>query len=123
PEYATQVLSRVRELGAGLALDDFGTGFSSLSYLQRLPFDTIKVDQSFVKTNGKQERPMVLRSIIALAHDLGMEVVAEGAETERDAAELFQLGCEFAQGFVFGGPATSEEVMRMLSAQARATRH
>ena len=114
PEHAAQLLTRIRELGAGLALDDFGTGHSSLAYLQRFPFDTIKIDQSFVRTNNKGTRPVILRSIIALAHDLGMDVVAEGAETDSDAVELFQLGCEYAQGYVFGEPMTAEAAKEML---------
>ena len=114
PEHAAQLLTRIRELGAGLALDDFGTGHSSLAYLQRFPFDTIKIDQSFVRTNNKGTRPVLLRSIISLAHDLGMDVVAEGAETDSDAVELYQLGCEYAQGYVFGEPMTAEAAQKLL---------
>jgi diguanylate cyclase (GGDEF)-like protein/PAS domain S-box-containing protein len=114
PEHAAQLLTRIRELGAGLALDDFGTGHSSLAYLQQLPFDTIKIDQSFVRMTAKGTRPVILRSIISLAHDLGMDVVAEGAETDSDAVELYQLGCEYAQGFAFGEPMTAEAASELL---------
>jgi diguanylate cyclase (GGDEF)-like protein/PAS domain S-box-containing protein len=114
PEHAAQMLQRIRELGAGLMLDGFGTGHSSLAYLQRFPFDTIKVDQSFVRAN-KGKRPIILRSIIALAHDLGMQVVAEGAETDSDAVELYQLGCEYAQGVVIGEAMTAEAARNLLS--------
>ena len=70
-----------------------------------------------VRANGKGTRPVILRSIISLAHDLGMEVVAEGAETDSDAVELFQLGCEYAQGFYFGEPMSAEDAKALLQAE------
>src|SRR5215469_277483 len=114
PEHTAQMLQRIRDLGAGLALDDFGSGHASLAYLQRFPFDSIKIDKSFVRTNGKGSRPVILRSLISLAHDLGMEVVAEGAETDSDAVELSQLGCEYAQGHHFGEPMSADDAKALL---------
>jgi diguanylate cyclase (GGDEF)-like protein/PAS domain S-box-containing protein len=114
PEQATQVLKRLREFGVGLSLSDFGTGHSSLVYLPRFPFDTIKIDRSFVRANTKGARPAVLRSIIGLAHDVGMAVIADGADAEADLNELYHLGCEFAQGAAFGRPMSGEEAQELV---------
>jgi diguanylate cyclase (GGDEF)-like protein/PAS domain S-box-containing protein len=114
PEYSAKVLGRIRELGAGLALDDFGTGYSALSYLRRFPFDTIKIDRSFVRSDGSPARSVILRAIVNLAHELGMEVIAEGAENENEVHELVEAGCEYVQGYFYGKPLTSQMVQQMV---------
>lgn len=120
PEFAAQLFMRLRDLGAGLSLGDFGTGYSALSYLQRLPFDAIKIDQSFVRQLSVGARPVILSSIINLANDLGMEAVAEGAETESNAIDLYQLGCSYAQGPAFGDPMTAQQARRLMGAAMEA---
>ena len=119
PERAVEILTWLKTFGASLALDDFGTGYSSLSYLHRFPCDTIKIDRSLVRDSGLNgSSPMILKSIIALAHELGKEVVAEGIETERDAAYLRSIGCEFGQGYYYGEPMSAKDVASLLSALA-----
>jgi len=119
PERAVEILSWLKTFGASLALDDFGTGYCSLSYLHRFPCDTIKVDRSLVRDSGLNgSTPMILRSIIALSHELGKEVVAEGVETADDATYLRSIGCEYGQGFYYGEPMSPKEVADLLSALA-----
>jgi len=120
PEYSAQMLARLKELGAGLALDDFGSGYSSLAYLQRFPFDTVKIDRSFVKQTAGNAGAAVLRSIIQLARELDMDVVAEGAESETDATELYRLGCAYAQGHAFGRAISLQEARRLIGAAPEA---
>jgi diguanylate cyclase (GGDEF)-like protein/PAS domain S-box-containing protein len=120
PEYAARILDRMRELGAGLSLDDFGIGYSSLSHLQRLPFDTLRIDKNFVQRNGKGIRPSMLPSIISLGHDLGMEVIAEGIETENDAIDLHRIGCEYAQGRAFGQAISAIDARKLVGAATAA---
>jgi diguanylate cyclase (GGDEF)-like protein/PAS domain S-box-containing protein len=105
----TAILDRLTDLGVRFSIDDFGTGYSSLSYLKRLPADAIKIDQSFVKSLGEDvEDTAVVRMIIELAHTLGLEVIAEGVETEKQAALLKEMGCDFAQGYHFSKPLPPE---------------
>jgi diguanylate cyclase (GGDEF)-like protein/PAS domain S-box-containing protein len=119
PELAVEILTWLKTFGASLALDDFGTGYSSLSYLHRFPVDTIKVDRSLVRDSGLNgSAPLILRSVIALAHELGKEVVAEGVETQADAAYLRSIGCEYGQGYYYGEPMSAKDVASLLSALA-----
>ncbi|MGB6724724.1 MAG: EAL domain-containing protein [Terracidiphilus sp.] len=109
PERARAVLEKCREIGINISIDDFGSGYSSLSYLHFFPIDTLKIDQSFIRTLTKDEGSKVLvKAIIGLAHNLGMKVIAEGVETAADAAYLRSQGCEYIQGYFFSKPLAFE---------------
>ncbi|HWK33200.1 MAG TPA: EAL domain-containing protein, partial [Hyphomicrobium sp.] len=116
PEQATEILEWLRGAGAELALDDFGTGYSSLAYLQRFPFDTIKVDRALVQAGGDSggAGSAIVRSIVALGHELGKGVVAEGVETAEDVAFLRSISCQYAQGFYYGEPMSDRDVLQLL---------
>jgi c-di-GMP-specific phosphodiesterase len=110
PDRAAVILKGLRDAGASLALDDFGTGFSSLSYLARLPFDTLKIDRYFVRTMGADEgSAKIVRSVVALGRDLALEVVAEGVENAVLARQLLSVGCHYGQGFGYAPALSAQE--------------
>ncbi|MDQ3799542.1 MAG: bifunctional diguanylate cyclase/phosphodiesterase [Acidobacteriota bacterium] len=114
-ERSAQILNRLKELGVQLSIDDFGTGFSSLSQLHRLPFDTLKIDRSFVNTvNENGENSEILQTIISLAKNLRMKVIAEGIETENQLALLRNLGCDYGQGYLLAKPMPRDEMEKLL---------
>ncbi len=116
-EAAVERLRGMRALGVKLVLDDFGTGYSSLSYLRRLPLDTIKIDRSFVTGLGTDEADLpIVQAIISLAHGLGVDVVAEGIETEEQLVRLRGLACDRGQGFYFARPLPPEGVRALFAA-------
>ncbi|RTL47431.1 MAG: EAL domain-containing protein, partial [Rhodocyclaceae bacterium] len=115
PEMLIAFLQRTREMGVKIAIDDFGTGYSSLNYLQRLPLDRLKVDYSFVRDiTFDPASASICRAIIAIAHNLRLEVVAEGVETEGQASYLARHYCENLQGFYFSKPVPAEEATALL---------
>jgi diguanylate cyclase (GGDEF)-like protein len=109
------LLHQLKELGLQLSIDDFGTGFSSFSYLHRFPMDALKVDRSFVSNmSHSQKNREIVSTIIMLAHQLGMEVVAEGIETEIEMKTLQNLACEYGQGYFFSKPVPAEVATKIL---------
>ncbi|MEG3875153.1 EAL domain-containing protein [Microcoleus sp. AT8-B1] len=117
-ESAIAVLKQMKALNVKLGIDDFGTGYSSLSYLSRFPTDTLKVDKSFVgrmELESEGENVAIVRTIVALAHALGMDVIAEGVETAAQLARLRSIGCEYGQGYFFAKPLPSEAATALMA--------
>ena len=115
-EAAVGLLTKLRELGVQLSIDDFGTGYSSLSYLQRFPIDTLKIDRSFVTQMMENEENLaIVRTIVALAQNLGMDVVAEGVETEDQLKLLKKLECENGQGYLFSTPLGGRQLEQFIA--------
>jgi len=114
-EDARDHLLRLKSVGVGLSLDDFGTGLSALSQLKDLPFDTIKIDKSFLEQGEGDKNATILRSVVQLARDLNLTVVAEGVETARDALRLKEIGCDFAQGYFFSPALPRGDVLAFIA--------
>lgn len=115
---AASDLSMLRDMGVRVAVDDFGVGYSSLSYVKRLPITRIKIDQSFVRDLAHNESDVaIVRAITTLGHGLGLEILAEGVETERQAARLIEEGCDFAQGYHFARPMPEADFVSLLASE------
>lgn len=115
PESAALTLKQLRDQGLQISLDDFGTGYSSLSYLHRFPIDILKIDQSFVQQMNTSKNAEIIRAIITLATNLGMEVVAEGVETNEQIMQLLRMNCSYVQGFLFSRPIDYPSVRALLA--------
>jgi diguanylate cyclase (GGDEF)-like protein/PAS domain S-box-containing protein len=114
-EAATEMLKQLRDLGVELSIDDFGTGYSSLSYLHRFPISTLKIDRSFVSSMAdNNENTEIVRTIVMLARNLGMKVVAEGVETKEQLAQLRALECDYGQGYFFSRPTDVDATGKLL---------
>jgi EAL domain-containing protein (putative c-di-GMP-specific phosphodiesterase class I) len=121
PERSLAVLESLAGLGVRISVDDFGTGHSSLAYLERLPVHEVKIDKSFVqRLDADASDATVIRSTIALAHELGMTVVAEGVESAAVQERIAALGCEFVQGYVISRPLPAHETIPWIRARANA---
>jgi EAL domain-containing protein (putative c-di-GMP-specific phosphodiesterase class I) len=114
-ESASAVLAELKRIGVQLAIDDFGTGYSSLSYVHRFPLDALKIDRSFITEIGTgQRRSEIVRAIVNLGHNLGLEVIAEGVETHHQLEVLRSLGCEYGQGYLFSRPIEADAAVALI---------
>ena len=115
PELATQSLNQLKETGAKLAIDDFGTGYSSFSYLHRFPFDTLKIDRVFVNAMARSRKSnQIVKSLVNLSHDLGMDVIAEGIESEREAELMRNYNAGSGQGYFYSKPVNETAFVKLL---------
>jgi EAL domain-containing protein (putative c-di-GMP-specific phosphodiesterase class I) len=120
PEAVTPTLQALRALGLELSLDDFGTGYSSLSYLHRFPLDALKIDRAFVsRMDTQEESKAIIQTIITLAHQLGLYVVAEGVESAEQLRHLRALGCEYGQGYFVSRPLDAKTISALIAAEPR----
>jgi EAL domain-containing protein (putative c-di-GMP-specific phosphodiesterase class I) len=119
PQYAIEQLNKLSQLGISVAIDDFGTGYSSLAYLHRFPINTIKIDQMFVREIQSVDGhfPVAL-AIVSIARGLGLNLIAEGVETDAQACYLKKSGCESMQGYHFHKPMPSQSLIDLLKKQA-----
>ena len=117
PESAIHLMNQLKSLGIQIALDDFGTGYSSLSYLHRFPLDSVKIDRSFVLHMVEDDE--IVRAIVTLGRNLGLEVVAEGIETAEQLSRLRELGCGWGQGYFFSAPLDAEQATDLIAADFR----
>jgi EAL domain-containing protein (putative c-di-GMP-specific phosphodiesterase class I) len=115
---AATMLDELRARGIRLCIDDFGTGYSSLSYLHNFPLDRLKLDHTFISRIARSPRNLeIVRAVVTLAHNLGMQVIAEGVEDVEQLARLWELGCDYGQGFLFRRPAAAEELEELLAGE------
>jgi diguanylate cyclase (GGDEF)-like protein len=115
PEFTASIFQTLRKRGVKIAIDDFGTGYSSLSYLHKFPVDTLKIDQSFVRQIAIPGQTSIVTAITSMGRSLGMRIIAEGVETERELAVLQDLQCDEAQGYYFSRPVSTEQVATLMA--------
>ena len=117
PQIVIEALQELKLFGVKVAIDDFGTGFSSMSYLQQLPLDRLKVDRSFVNEVKPGKSAFIAETIVTLGNKLGLSTIAEGVEKREQASYMLKLGCDEAQGYLFAKPMSYDQLLAFLASQ------